>query len=482
MSLKLTGNFCLPEKKYPFYIHLLLKIMHKIVVKVGGSNLKNTDSPEQVIALMKSYSMPVILVVSAFYGVTNRLEQAVAAGKPDTGLPGALFRLHRDVLQRFVPEGPQRCEAERNLEELTEKLGILLASPQSKEAATANAILSFGERLSAVVIRSVLNSNGVSCRLAWPEDIGLVSNRRFFQGSILLKKSEENLKKSLDPQTTYVVPGFYGVSGQGETVLLGRGGSDYSAACLARCTHARYLDVWKDVEGYLSGDPKVIGGVKKIPHLSYLEAAELSYFGARILHPRTIRPLVSKNIEVRIFNPEKHLGTQSREASTRISREHSTGTEIIKSVTGNEDIALLKLKGSGVGIKKGILAEVTNAFDKARINIRSVVTSQTAIHFIFSRADARIAKKLVDRLSQQLDFDTEVDDSIAWVAAVGQGINQKEGIAARIFTALARAGINVQQIVLGASEVAVYFVVKRELAARAAQTIHHEFFTITKIK
>ena len=450
--------------------------MHKIVVKVGGSNLKNTESLGRVINLMKSYREPVILVVSAFYGVTNRLERAVADTGSAAGLPGELFRLHREVLQQHIPEAALRHQTEKSLSEMTEKLRKLLISPQRQEAATVNHILSYGERLSALTIQAVLHANGVSCRLAWPETIGLVSNRRFFQGSILLKKTTENLRKSLDPETTYVVPGFYGVSEEGETVLLGRGGSDYSAACLAHSTGASYLDVWKDVEGYLSGDPKFIAQVKKIPHLSYLEAAELSYFGARILHPRTIRPLVSKNIEVRIFNPEKHQDHRRRQASTRISREESTRNGVIKSVTGNEDIALLKLKGSGVGIKKGILAEVTRAFDEARMNIRSVVTSQTAIHFIFSRADARKAKALVDRLNHNQDFDTELDDSIAWVAAVGQGMNQKEGIAARIFSALARDGINVQQIVLGASEVAVYFVVKRELAARAAQTIHQELF------
>ncbi len=450
--------------------------MHKIVVKVGGSNLKNIYSLSRIVALMKTYREPVILVVSAFYGVTDRLENAVN-GKQDPGeLLDALYRLHGKALHHFVSDKNFLAAVEQKLSECLKELGALLLLSDRQEPATANKILSFGERLSVRVIQALLYASGVSCQLALPEEMGLTTNQRFFQGSILLKKSTLKLKKFLTPETTYVVPGFYGVSEQGETILLGRGGSDYSAACLAHCIGASYLDVWKDVEGYLSGDPKIVSGVKKIAHLSYLEAAELSYFGAKILHPRTIRPLVSKKIQVRIFNPEKHLEPGRRKTFTSISLETTTGNEIIKSVTGNEDIALLKLKGSGVGIKKGILAEVTGAFDEARINIRSVVTSQTAIHFIFSRADARAAKQIVDKLNRNLDFDTEIDDSIAWVAAVGQGINQKEGIAAQIFTALAKAGINVRQIVLGASEVAVYFVVQRELASKAAQVIHQEIF------
>ncbi len=450
--------------------------MQNIVVKVGGSNLKESNSLSRLINLMKGYKQPVILVISAFYGVTDRLEKAINGKSDADELLQYLHQIHQSALERYVKNEKSLTLTKKELSGCLKSLALLFSHGSRQDAATANAILSYGERLSARIVQAVLDNNGVLCQLAFPEELGFVSNRRFFQGSILLKKSSANLRQTLDAGATYVIPGFYGVSEQGETVLLGRGGSDYSAACLAHCVGASYLDVWKDVEGYLSGDPKVISHVKKIAHLSYLEAAELSYFGARILHPRTIRPLVSKKIEVRLYNPEIHLKVKNPIASTCISPETSTSPEVIKSVTSNDDIALLKLKGSGVGIKKGILAEVTGAFDKARINIRSVVTSQTAIHFIFSRADALKAKQIVDNINRNLDFDTEVDDDIAWVAAIGQGINQKEGIAARIFTALAVAGINVQQIVLGASEVAVYFVVKRKLVSKAAQAIHFEIF------
>lgn len=454
--------------------------MHKTVIKIGGSNLKDQENIGRIIPLLKGYNEPVLLIVSAFYRITDKLASALEHRELQASLPDELYQLHQQTIDRFITNNKEKQRAEKQLQKTIDRLKKLFSGFRTEDAATANAIMSYGERLSALTLQAVLNANGIHCRLALPEEVGIVSNRRFFQGSVLLKKTEENLKKFLHPEMTYVIPGFYAVSREGETVLLGRGGSDYSAACIARCVGAKYLDVWKDVEGYLSGDPKIITGVRRIPHLSYLEAAELSYFGAKILHPRTIRPLVSQKTEIRILNPDKYLQTQKREALTRISHQKSTDSEIIKSVTANEDIALLKLKGSGVGIKKGILAMVTGAFDQARINIRSVVTSQTAIHFIFSRADAQKAKKIVDELNTSLDFDTEIEDNIAWVAAVGNGINQKEGIAGRMFTALAKAGINVQQIVLGASEVAVYFVIQRKLADKAAQIIHHELFHKTK--
>lgn len=450
--------------------------MHKIVLKVGGSNLKSIENISRIISLMKTYEQPVILVVSAFYGITDCLEKAVSDENYTGELLEHLRRVHQMALEHYVMEKERLVRASQELTACLSALEKLLASKERHQVATINEILSYGEKLSARVIQALLDANAVACRLALPEEIGFVSNKRFYQGSILLKKSSLNLKRYLDTDVTYVVPGFYAISEQGKTVLLGRGGTDYSAACLAHCVGASYLDVWKDVEGYLSGDPKIISGVKRISHLSYQEAAELSYFGAKILHPRTIRPLVSKRIQVRLFNPEKHLESGTCNEATRISYKSTTGKEVIKSVTSDEDIALLKLKGSGVGIKKGILAEVTGAFDKAHINIRSVVTSQTAIHFIFSRANLQIAKQIVDKINRNLDFDTEINEDIAWVAAVGQGINQKEGVAARIFTALAKAGINVQQIVLGASEVAIYFVVQRKFASKAVQSIHQEIF------
>ncbi len=446
--------------------------MHKIVLKIGGSNLKNSKNLSAIINLVKAYPFPVIIVVSAFYGVTNQLDSLQAKNNKEQ--LNKLKQLHVAALEEYIPSSEKLGKAIASVEKQISLLSKVLANQSKPEILRHNQVLSFGEKLSARVIQAILNENNFPCRLALPEDIGLISNRRFLQGSILLKKSSSNLKDSLDEKQSYIIPGFYAQSEQGETVLLGRGGSDYSAACIAHCVDAEYLDVWKDVEGYLSTDPKIISRVKKIAKLNYLEAAELSYFGAKILHPRTIQPLVSKDIQVRLFNPAKHKKPENE--STRINSQSVVSKEIIKSITYNPDISLLKLKGSGVGIKKGILAEVTTAFDKARINIRSVITSQTAIHFILSRQDLDNAQQIVHKINKTRDFEMETRDDIAWIAAVGQGITQKEGIAARILTALAKAGINVEQIVFGASEVAIYIVIKRRLVKEAIHFIHEEIF------
>ena len=446
--------------------------MHRFVLKIGGSNLKTRESLSEIISLAKAYQQPVIIVVSAFYRVTDLLDTLRPENTEEQ--LNTLKQIHISVLKKYISSQDAFSESVQLIENSLATINNLLKEKTISDTIRHNKILSYGEKMSAGVIHAVLNENGFPNQLALPEEIGLLSNRRFFQGSILLKKSSVNLKKHLQDNVSYVIPGFYAVSEQGETVLLGRGGSDYSAACIAHCVDAEYLDVWKDVEGYLSADPKLIAGTKKIARLHYLEAAELSYFGAKILHPRTIQPLVSKGIQVRLFNPAKHKKPEYE--STRINSQSVVSKEIIKSITYNSDISLLKLKGSGVGIKKGILAEVTTAFDQAQINIRSVVTSQTAIHFILSRSNLAQAEQIVRNVNKTKDFEIEIEDDIAWIAAIGNGIVQKEGLAAQILSALAKAKINVRQIVLGASEVAIYIVVERNIVKRAIQFIHQEIF------
>lgn len=448
--------------------------MHKIVIKIGGSNLKDVNGLERIISLAKAYHQPVIVVVSAFYGITDRLEAFSQQRGDVSGLLKHLRKIHISALEKFISDPQALKQSSTDIDTCLSALKKILLDQVEPQTSKTNVLLSYGEKLSARVIHFILKENGFPNRLAFPEEMGLISNRRFFQGSILLKKSSVNLQNYLKDDVSYVVPGFYALSELGETVLLGRGGSDYSAACIAHCVDATYLDVWKDVEGYLSADPKFVSNPAKIARLSYLEAAEISYFGAKILHPRTIQPLVSKGISVRLFNPVKHSSPENE--ATLITNQSDVSTKVIKSITYNANIALLKLRGSGVGIKKGILAEVTSALDKARINIRSVVTSQTAINFIFSRQDLKKAANIVGEISKTMDFEIEINDDIAWVAAIGQGVGQKEGIAAAMLTALAKAGINIQHIVFGASEVALYLIVKRACATRAVYLIHQEIF------
>jgi aspartate kinase/aspartokinase/homoserine dehydrogenase 1 len=252
--------------------------------------------------------------------------------------------------------------------------------------------------------------------------------------------------------------------------LFGRGGSDYTAAALARCTGAASLDVWKDVDGFMTADPGIVQGASRIEKLSYNEAAELAYFGARILHPETVSPLVKAKIPLRILN----IDTFSREIvpSTIINGYREVCPGVVKSITSSDDFGILRIQGAGVGARPGILAEITNRLEQEKINIKSVITSQTAINILLSKKDLARAHRSIDLSSIGAIAEITATGEISVIAAVGEGIMERAGIMARIIGAAGARHINLQTIVMGASPVSAYLVVDRRDRDAALQTIH----------
>jgi aspartate kinase/aspartokinase/homoserine dehydrogenase 1 len=247
---------------------------------------------------------------------------------------------------------------------------------------------------------------------------------------------------------------------------------------LARCVGAASLDVWKDVDGFLSGDPSVVATPRILPHLHYLEAAELSYFGAKILHPRTVEPLFDEGIPIRILNItrlERGLEPYSVIDGTR----HVSG-EIVKSVASSDDVGILKLHGPAVGFQAGILARVTGALDANGINIKSVLTAQTAINFLLARSDLEPAQRVVSEHRGSSLINVTVDASVSIVAVVGDGVleatDHGSAIAARALAATLAAGVRVTLAAAGASEVTAYFLVPKSEKDRAVRAVHEEFF------
>jgi len=165
--------------------------------------------------------------------------------------------------------------------------------------------MSFGERLSAAIMTSLLQDRGVGCEEVTPEDMQLITDGEFGNAEVDFSASNETVKNRLLGEKTAIVPGFYGVSKEGKVTLFGRGGSDYTAASIASCIGAESLDIWKDVDGFRTADPKLVTDTHGIHQLTYTEAAELAYFGAKILHPRTVEPLMAQRIPIRIFNIAK---------------------------------------------------------------------------------------------------------------------------------------------------------------------------------
>ena len=268
-----------------------------------------------------------------------------------------------------------------------------------------------------------------------------------------------------------VISGFFGRGTCGAITLLGRNGSDYSAAALAYALKAGQLEIWKDVDGFMSTDPAMVETARQLARISFTEAAELSYFGAKVLHPRTVEPLAGTKtrIFIRNMNRPENRGTE-------ILAGKSGREEIVASITANKRLANIRVHGAGIGSKPGLLAGVSSLLAAANINIHSVLTSHTCINLLLDAGDGRRSLQRLKAMANGVIKRIDLEEHLALVAVVGEKIMEKQGIYARIFAAVAREKINVEMAAAGASPVACYFMVKRSDLDRAVRAVHDEFF------
>lgn len=454
--------------------------MKKIVVKFGGSNLKSKEDIGKIIKTIRAYNRPLVIVVSAFYGITNYLTEGLETVRNDENhiaqMIAFLKNMKRDSLEENISEEKLRASAYEQVKERLDELEKYLMGihyigeiPDFVE----DRVLSYGEKLSSLMLSLILQSHGIDAVEAMPEDIGLVTDGAFSNASIDFENSRNKVKDSLSKDKIYIVPGFYGISPDGKVNLLGRGGSDYSAAAITSCIEGESLDVWKDVNGYMSADPGLVSGAIRVNHLTYNEAAELSYFGAKILHPRTVEPLLESSIPVRVFNIN-HAG--QIDPLSEIGPEDPQAQSSLKSVTYSDTFAILRLEGAGVGIKEGILAKVTSLFDNNRINIKSVVTSQTAINIYLESPDLERAVSLLETNTPHTITSVIPQDNLSIIALVGDGLIHSQGLAYKMIGAVAEQGIDLKIVSIGASDSAAYCVVDRNDREEAVRVIHRTFF------
>lgn len=456
--------------------------MKKVVVKFGGSNLKQKEDISKLIRVVTLYRQPIIIVISALYGVTDSLVKAVRQVKKDekaiADLKGSLLETHDQIIDLYIDEGEPGDTVKRKVRARVEELEKYLLGihylgeiPDFVE----DRVLSYGERLSSLVLTAILDFNHIPCRECLPESLGLFTNGEYRNAAVDFSISREKVKERLSGNGICVVPGFYGISRDSRVTLFGRGGSDYTAAAIARCIDADSVDLWKDVPGFMSADPKLVENPTVIHHLAYNEAAELSYFGAYILHPRTFEPVAETKIPVRLFNINDF--SEDLEPVTVIRDEGVIRDDIIKSVTFSDDFGILQMHGAGMGIKPGIMAKVTSMLNEERINIKSIITSQTSINILLSRHDLERGLEIVKTIGLSAVDSIAAVDNVSLIAVVGEGILEKPGIAARVFSAVSRHNINIRMISAGASSVAAYFIVDKKERERAVKSIHKEFFT-----
>jgi aspartate kinase len=453
------------------------------VIKVGGGCLNGKKTIAGIVDLIVRRGPGHVFVVSALHGITDfllsSLEPALADDARIPEIIGKLKARHllvaRHLIQRRPPLKAYTRELEKSLGKL-ERLYYGLNFTQAITPPLIDVISSYGERLTAQLLAGVVRSRGISATYRLPHKIGLITDGKHGDATADLPKTTRNFQTHLTPllgeNKILFLPGFFGTSERGAITTFGRGGSDYSAAVTAVALHAERLDIWKDTQGFMSADPRLVPEARLIPVLSYEEAAELAYFGAKILHPRTVEPARRRKMKIAIRN------TLAPDADgTLITSRSARPQSVIKSVAYDLDIGVLKVHASGVGARPGILGEVATCVSDCGINIKSVVTSQTCISLMLARRDLATARQALMGIRPRPFRKIDRLEDVALIGIVGDGIQHREGIAARCFTAVAQCRVNVEMISFGPSRAALYFLVKQKDLESGVNAIHSSFFS-----
>lgn len=448
------------------------------VSKFGGACVSRAEMYDRVAKILLSDRGRRFVVVSAIAGVTDSLVQTLSKPREEKEIDlfvADLKRRHLSLLPKASADHDRTIEA---IEALGTKLERLLYGIAYTEEATPRIrdfVLSFGERLSAQVVAANLRARDVDAEAFEADQIGLMTDESYGNATAHLEETRERmapiLRRQADAGHVSVITGFFGLSPEGKTATFGRGGSDYSAAVVANALGIRTVEIWKDVGGFMSADPKIVAEAFPLSVLSYDEAAELSYFGAKVLHPRAVQParacgasLYLKNV----FRPQ--------DTGTRIGPDTVDKSGDVKSVSYVRDLAALKVYATGLGSDEVLLSQSSTALANAGVNIYSAATSQTCVAFLIESDAANRAKKALSRVSGLALEKVEISPHASLICFVGEGIGHADGIAARVFRAVADRGINVQFITAGASMVAYQFTVDTKDLEEAVRAVHREFF------
>jgi bifunctional aspartokinase / homoserine dehydrogenase 1 len=462
------------------------------ILKFGGSSLSTPATVRGVVRILLDARRrePVIGVVSAFQGVTNQLlECARLAERADASyldLYGEIARRHRSAVQHLVGRRPAgvRAQVDDLLGELASTLqGIHLLRHCPLRALDMTA--SFGERLSAAIVSACLGRTQPSAFVD-ARDL-VVTDDQFTHANVIFRKTNRRTRayfNTLFKRARNVVPivtGFIGATEDGQTTTIGRNGSDYSAAIVGAAVGATLIEIWTDVDGVLSADPRVVPAAFVLPQMTYEEAMELSYFGAKVLHSATIAPAVARRIPILIkntFNPGA--------PGTLISRTAADDGKLAKGITSVGDLALLTLRGPGMVGVPGVAERVfgTLAARKVSVVLISQASSEHTICLGVRSADAAAA---VDAIRKEFQFEfneqlleVDVRSDQAILAVVGEGMKGRPGVAGKVFDSLGRQNINISAIAQGASERNISCVIDAAQQVRALNAIHQAFFETRK--
>ena len=450
-----------------------------IVMKFGGTSVEDAAAMQNTATIVGSaVDRKPIVVASACGGVTNALlalarEAVTGTTATALGEVEALRKRHQviagglfsgDILFTVQSQIDAMLDS---LRDLTKSIGILGELTQR----SLDTFASYGERLSTYLLFNEIACRGIPVLLLDVREV-MITDDAFTRASplfeIVNRRAEEILKPKIDAGQVMVTQGFLGATTTGVTTTLGRGGSDYSAAILGAALQAEEIQIWTDVDGVLTCDPRTVPEARVLDRISFREAAELAYFGAKVLHPATILPAVRKNIPVRVVNSRRPDG-----AGTLILHEtESVSPGPVKAIAFKPRIILIHIESTRMLMTHGFLARVFEIFAKYQKSVDVIATSEVSLSLTVD-SDENLPQ-LFAELRSIADIRSVGNQAIFCV--VGEKLKTTKGVLPRIFTALEREQIHVGMVSLGASEINVTFVVDESEAARTARTLHSEFF------
>lgn len=452
------------------------------IMKFGGNSLADVDRISSALDIVTANSRTerVCVVCSAMRGVTNELFDA--AGQAAAGYETFVDRA-QEIRSHHLKTVKGLCsgddELERGVAGLCDELDELLHGVHLVRECTARTmdlIVGYGERLSTTIIAAAMRRRGLPARYLDARDI-IRTDAGHGSAAVDFAASYELIRALLDGDDLPVVTGFIASTATGVTTTLGRNGSDYTASIIGAGVEASAIEIWTDVDGVYSADPRFVPEAFVLPEISYHEAMELSYFGAKVIHPYTMIPAVEKGIPLRIRN------TLSPELPGTLIAGHTSSRAFVTGIASIESVALINVEGGGMVGSPGIAGRIFTALAAARINIIMIsqASSEHSICFVIPDGDAeRAIRALEAELSPELSqkkiqrFGAERDLEI--VAVIGENMRGKPGVSGRLFQALGDAGTNILAIAQGSSEMNISFVVHRGDRERTLNAVHDAFF------
>ncbi len=448
------------------------------VMKFGGTSVGSAEALNRVANIIANKDGEKVVVVSAMSGITNFLVSIV--DNPLTDLENVLEQFE----EKHLATAAQLFDGE-TMEEFRKEFDARMAGLRAAVSADrddpfyGDAVVSQGERFSSLILAYVLRSMGHKSVALTSEDAGIVAVGQSMSGSADLLNTATGMTMKVKPLLSMgvipIITGFYGVNSQKKPLTFGRGGSDYSAAVVANAMDADLLEIWTDVDGFMSADPRIVEGAVKIDEMNFGEAAELAYFGAKVLHPRTIEPVRLKHIPLKVKNSFK-----PEEPGTLIHHLRRSSDRLLKSVAAKTDLSIITISSAEIAYRPAMVARIIEKIADINVIIYSISTSLSTVAFLVHNNDVKLTLRQLNGLSGGDIERIDVKNNVALICAVGDNLLDKCGVSGDIFSAVKEAEANVEMISEGASDVSLNFVVPMSKVVDVVRALHDKYIGVVQ--